>query len=246
MLIALLADIHANREALTACLADARARRCERLIFLGDLVGYGADPEWVVATVIAEVAAGAAVLLGNHDAAVGTRSDTMGATGQAVIEWTRVQLGSVHRGFLASLPLTLTEGDRLFVHADASAPSRWNYVTEPRDVTRSLRATEQRLTFCGHVHKPMVYSQAPSWQLTTFRPFTGVPVPLLPQRRWLAVLGSVGQPRDGNPAASYGVLDTTRGELTYLRVPYDVDTAAAKILEAGLPPFLADRLHEGR
>jgi len=82
--------------------------------------------------------------------------------------------------------------------------------------------------------------------MTTFQPITGAPVPLLRQRRWLAVLGSVGQPRDGNPAASYAMLDKERNELTYFRVPYDIDTAAAKIREAGLPDVLAERLRWGQ
>ncbi len=254
MLIALMADVHANREALEACLAHASARRVERCIFLGDYVGYGADPEWVVETIMGHVAKGGVAVLGNHDAAVGERGDTLGAPAQAAMDWTRVQLGAEQRAFLAGLPLTHEEEGRLFVHAEASAPKRWTYVTDSNDASRSIRATTCRATFCGHVHNPAIYNMSEMWQnmsdmwkLTAgFRPVAGIGVPLLPQRRWLCVLGSVGQPRDGNPASCYAILDTTKNEITYNRVPYDIEATAAKIRAAGLPEALADRLRTGR
>lgn len=245
MLIALLADVHANREALESCLAHAHARDAGRFIFLGDHVGYGADPEWAVDTIREYVSAGAVALLGNHDAAVDDRAGSMNATAQAAIEWTRGQLDPVQRRFLAGLPLTFEDEGSLFVHADATAPRRWLYVTEAGDAIRSMRATHHRMTFCGHVHRPAIYSLSAVLKLTTFRPVTGIAVPLLSQRRWLTVLGSVGQPRDGNPAASYAMLDTSRDEVTFFRVPYDVETTAAKIRMAGLPEMLADRLRSG-
>ena len=246
MLIALMADIHANREALEACLSHARAHRSQRWVFLGDHVNYGADPEWVVETIMDYVSAGAVALLGNHDAAVAERRSAMDGPALTAIEWTRVQLGAAQRTFLAGLPLTFEQDDTLFVHAEATAPRKWNYVTDREDAARSLRATECRISICGHVHKPATYNLSETGHLTAFQPITGAPLPLLRHRRWLAVLGSVGQPRDGNPAASYAMLDTERNELTYLRVPYDVDTAAAKIREAGLPDVLAERLRWGQ
>ena len=245
MLMALLADIHANREALEACLEDARNHDAERLVFLGDHVGYGADPEWVAETIREEVAAGGIALLGNHDAAVGGRDETMDSPAQTASDWTRVQLGAAPRAFLAGLPLTVETNGCLFVHSEAAAPKRWTYVMDSYDALRSLTATRCRLTFCGHVHRPAIYNLSATKKLTAFRPVTGVAVPLLPQRRWLCVLGSVGQPRDGNPAASYAMLDTDKSEITYLRVPYDIETAAAKILDAGLPESLAERLRFG-
>jgi diadenosine tetraphosphatase ApaH/serine/threonine PP2A family protein phosphatase len=245
MLIALLADVHANREALEGCLAHARARRAERFIFLGDHVGYGADPEWVVDTIREHVSAGAVALLGNHDVAASGGRESMNAMAEAAIEWTRGRLDTAQRRFLAALPLAFEADDCLFVHADASAPTRWYYVTEPEDAMRSMRATRCRMTFCGHVHRPAVYSLSDVLKMTTFRPVTGVPVPLLSHRRWFTVLGSVGQPRDGNPAAAYAMLDTGRSEVTFFRVPYDVETTAAKIRTAGLPEMLADRLRSG-
>src|SRR5215218_9377296 len=117
MLIALLADVHGNREALTACLADAERAGADRYVFLGDLVGYGADPAWVVDRTAEMVKAGAVAVLGNHDAAVLNPSETMSAAASAAIAWTRTRLDGAQRSFLAELPLTVEEGDRLFVHA---------------------------------------------------------------------------------------------------------------------------------
>ncbi len=252
MLIALMADIHANRGALEACLAHADARGVGRTVFLGDYVGYGADPEWVIGTLRRRVAAGDVALLGNHDAAVGGRAESMDSQARAAIEWTQGQLGPADRAFLAGLPPTLEEDGRLFVHADAVSPRSWTYVADAHDARRSMRAAASRITFCGHVHKPMLYSMSEiwdsvteMWKVVTFRPVAGSPIPLTSHRRWLAVVGSVGQPRDGNPAASYALFDSKRSEITYMRVPYDVETAAAKVLAAGLPPWLAERLRKG-
>jgi diadenosine tetraphosphatase ApaH/serine/threonine PP2A family protein phosphatase len=247
MRLALMADVHANREAFEACLADADARRADRLVLLGDHVNYGADPEWVVGTIMERVAKGTAVaLLGNHDAAVAGRSPAMDSPAESALEWTRNQLGADQRAFLAALPLTLEEGDCLFVHADASAPARWSYVTGAQDAMRSLKATRRRVTFCGHVHRPAVYNMSDTLRLVTFRPVAGVAVPLLPQRRWLAVIGSVGQPRDGNPAACWALVDTARAEITYHRVPYEIEEAAKKIRRAALPEMYAERLEWGQ
>ncbi len=251
MRIAFMADLHANREALEACLAHARAQEADRLVFLGDYVNYGADPEWVVATLMAHVEKGGIALRGNHDAAVGEWGGSMNSPAEVALEWTRNQLGPAHRAFLAGLPLTHQEDGFLCVHADASAPSKWSYVTDTEDAARSFRATTERLTLCGHVHKPALYNvpegpvAARAAKTTVFRPIAGVPVPLLPRRRWLAIVGSVGQPRDGNPAAAYALVDTVRAEITTLRVAYDIEAAAEKIRAAGLPAMLADRLTWG-
>jgi diadenosine tetraphosphatase ApaH/serine/threonine PP2A family protein phosphatase len=246
MLIALMADLHANREAFAACLDHAEGQGAHRLVFLGDAVGYGADPEWVTATVMDRVARGALALLGNHDeAAIGRGSGDMNPVAEAAIAWTRTRLSAEAAAFLASLPLEAEEEDRLYVHADASAPARWRYVLEAEDARRSLEATEAQATFCGHTHVPRLFGITAAAKLTGFTPVAGVPVPLLRPRQWLAVLGAVGQPRDGNPAACYGMLDTARAELTWVRVPYDAETAAEKIRAAGLPLRLAARLITG-
>ena len=245
MLIALLADIHANREALTACLVDAENAKVDRYIFLGDLVGYGADPDWVVDRIATMVEAGAVVVRGNHDAAVADPSEGMMAEALVAISWTRSRLDDPQKTFLANLPLTVEEGDRLFVHASACAPHTWIYISSAREAEQSLMATNCRLTFCGHTHSPALFHATAMTPAQHHLPAEGRPTPLLAQRRWLAVLGSVGQPRDNNPAACYGLFDDVHNRLTYVRVPYDADLAARKIRAVGLPENLAVRLTLG-
>lgn len=245
MLVALMTDIHGNREAFEACLEDATARGAGRYVFLGDYVGYGPDPGFVVDTVRAHVAAGALALMGNHDEAALGGDEGMNALARAAIAWTRQRLDPGQLEFLAGLPLTLTEGEFLYVHANAWAPGGWDYVTSSIEAERSLRRCRARATFCGHVHVCAVYQMAPGRPPTAFRPVPAVAIPLLGNRRWLAVIGAVGQPRDGDPAACYALLEPERGTLTYIRVPYDVEATAAKIRAAGLPSRLASRLVEG-
>jgi len=246
VLLAVFADIHANRQALAACLDDARSRGAERIVCLGDYVGYGADPEWVVETVMDLVDGGALAVRGNHDNAVGAPSESMNAEAQAAIEWTRGRLSATQRRFLAELPLELWDDDRLYVHSEASNPPRWRYVQNAADAARSIIATEAHAAFCGHIHRPALYSMSSTAKMTSFIPTADVPVQLLRGRRWLAVLGSVGQPRDGDRAAAFAMYDTTTEQITYCRVPYDVETAAQRIRDNGLPHWLADRLLVGR
>lgn len=246
MRLAILSDIHANRQAFSACLAEARRRGVDRMILLGDFVGYGGDPEWVVDTVMDLVAAGAMAIRGNHDEAVSSGGDSMNPYARLAIEWTRGRLDAAQRRFLAQLPLVIEEEDRLYVHSEASQPSRWHYVRSTPEAARSLSANRAHVTFCGHIHRPALYSMSATGKMTSFVPITDVPVQLLRGRQWLAVLGSVGQPRDGEPAASFAVFDTISCEITYCRVPYDIEAAAARIRDNGLPHLLADRLFEGR
>jgi len=240
-----MADIHANREAFEACLRDARARGVERFVFLGDYVGYGADPVWVVDTIMALVDQGAVAVLGNHDLGVSEPRESMSLAAETVMAWTRGQLGPAAREFLAHLPMRIEDGTRLYVHANVPADRRWTYVDGADAAGRALANSQAQSTFCGHVHKPALYGITATAKLVAFRPVTGVAVPLPAHRRWLSVLGSVGQPRDGDPAASYSLLDTERGELTFLRVPYDVEAAIAKLDAAGLSEALAVRLRKG-
>ena len=245
MWVGLFSDIHANREAFEATLAHAKRAGISRFIFLGDYVGYGADPGFAVDTVMREVEGGAVALLGNHDDAIANGTGGMNAVAADALDWTRLQLNSTQRDFLARLPLTFEDDRRFFVHASAHAPRHWDYVTSIESASRSFLATRAQATFCGHVHVPALFDLSPTGKITGFEPAQSVEIPLLAQRRWVAVLGSVGQPRDYNPAACYGALDVERNVLTYVRVPYDNETAARKIREAGLPEILSDRLIEG-
>ena len=244
-MIALLADIHGNREALTACLADAERRNADRYVFLGDLVGYGADPGWVVDRVMDYAGRGALAILGNHDSAAAGADESMNDSAQLAIEWTRRQLSAAQRGFLENLPVSIEDGARLYVHASAYQPREWHYVLDSHSARESIGATPAHQTFCGHVHVPALYHLSLTGKLIEFTPTAGMAIPLLKGRRWLAVLGAVGQPRDHNPAACYALLDETQNTLTYIRTPYDVASAARKIREAGLPAVLAARIEQG-
>lgn len=247
MLIAILTDIHANREALTACLAHAKERNAQRYAFLGDLVGYGADPAWVVDTVMEHVADGAIVVQGNHDVAVTQApSKHMNAQAREVIEWTRSQLNATQLAFLDKLPLTQEMNNCLFVHATAAEPKSWEYITGVLEAIKSMHATRCRITFAGHVHEPALYNLSPTGKVSSFVPTGDSSIPLGTQRRWLVLPGSVGQPRDGNPAACYALYDDATHELIYFRVPYDYEAAADKIRKAGLPQSIGSRLELGR
>ena len=245
MLLAVFADIHANRQAFSACLDFARARGAERIICLGDVVGYGADPEWTVEKVMDLVEHGAIAVRGNHDSAIGTATLSMNAEAQAAIEWTRGRLSAAQRRFLAELPLAVQEDDRLYVHSEASHPAKWRYVQTTSDAARSIAATTARITFCGHIHVPALYSMSAVAKMTSFVPTSGVPVQLLSGRHWLAVLGSVGQPRDYDNRASYTLYDSERKRFEFKRVEYDIETAADKVLRAKLERNFAHRLFIG-
>jgi len=246
VLIAIFTDIHGNREALEACLARARHHPIDRYVFLGDLVGYGADPGFVIDTVQDFASRGAIALLGNHDSAAIGNAENMNDVATLAIEWTRQQLNDDQRNFLKRLPLIAEDSDRLYVHASAATPASWDYVLDERGASRSLMATQAVVTFCGHTHLPALFFMTAAAKIGSFEPGAGVAMPLNPQRRWVAVIGAVGQPRDRNSAACYALYDDGPRTLTYMRVPYDVNTAAQKIRDAGLPSFLAARLALGR
>ncbi|MFO1033399.1 MAG: metallophosphoesterase family protein [Hyphomicrobiales bacterium] len=245
MRLALFADIHANATALEAVLAHAGRQNISRHVFLGDLVGYGPDPVEVCTRVADFVAAGAIAVMGNHDEAAVTGTGQMNPTAAAAIAWTHQKLRPADRDFLSRLPMTAEVEDVLLVHAEASRPGAWNYVTNREEAGVSLRKTAQRVTFCGHVHKPALYYAAAGGTPSSHVPAAGMEVPLTGPRQWLMVCGAVGQPRDGNPAACYTVYDTATRLMTMHRVPYDTEGVAARIRAEGLPESLAVRLTKG-
>jgi diadenosine tetraphosphatase ApaH/serine/threonine PP2A family protein phosphatase len=246
MRIAILTDIHANREALQAVLADAGACAVDRFAILGDTVGYGPDPGWCLDKVADLVATGAICVKGNHDDAAVTGPDaSFRSDARAAILWTAAQLTATQKAFLATLPMRHSEEDVLYVHASAHSPADWIYVTGAQKAMASFRVCTERLIVCGHVHVPalMHCDRGGDVRQSAF-PF-GKPIPLLRSRRWLAVVGSVGQPRDGSPLAGYAILDLTTNELTFRRVPYDTAATVQKLRAAGLPEALALRLIQG-
>lgn len=187
------------------------------------------------------------MVLGNHDEAVSIKIPDMTMCEEAryAVDWTRSHINSAQSKFLERLPLTAEQSDRLYVHANAWAPGGWEYITSVAEAKQSLAATPCRLTFCGHLHDPALYNQGAAGKVMPFTPIPGVDIPLGSRRRWLVVLGSVGQPRDRNPAACYTLYDSDRNLLTYFRVPFDVEAAAGKIRVAGLPDWLGTRLAMG-
>ncbi|MEH6435660.1 metallophosphoesterase family protein [Massilia sp. DD77] len=246
MRLAILTDLHANREALEACLAHAGRQRADQYAFLGDLVGYGGDPGWVVDTVMEHVARGALAVQGNHDYAA-THAERPGMQLEALqaLEWTRAQLSPEQKDFLARLPLMQQYGDALLVHASAWRPEKWEYVTGPEQAARSLGATASRLVFSGHVHVPALYRRADDGRMGSHLPAAGSSIVLDPRHRYLAIVGAAGQPRDADNAACYALFDDATRELCFYRVAYDHGAAARKVIAAGLPLVFAMRLIEG-
>jgi diadenosine tetraphosphatase ApaH/serine/threonine PP2A family protein phosphatase len=246
MRLALLTDIHANREALNACLAHARQQHADQYAFLGDLVGYGADPGWVVDTVMDHVARGALAVQGNHDeAATRETRPQMHAEAREAVEWTRGQLDEAQLAFLAGLPLTRQLGNLLFAHASAHEPARWEYVSGPVEAERCLRAARSRMVFCGHMHAPALFRRADDGRMGSLTPEAGQCIALQPQHQYLVIPGAVGQPRDNNNAACYAIYDDEARAISYFRVPYDHGAAARRVIAAGLPIVFAMRLVEG-
>lgn len=245
MVLALLADIHSNLEALRSCLAHAQARGAGRYAFLGDLVGYGADPAAVLDIVAEHAARGALVVKGNHDEAVAGNGGYLNESAAAAIAWTRGVLGAPHRAFLESLPLCIREDAACLVHASAAAPERWDYVDSAGAAEKSARAAARPYTFSGHVHQQVLYGSDAQGRMIAFQPAAGVEIPISPRRSWLAIAGSVGQPRDGDAAACYALADLDAKSITFHRVAYDNYAAARKVRAAGLPEILAYRLERG-
>lgn len=247
MKLALLADLHSNLEAVEACIEQARRRGVERFVFIGDLVGYNADPVAVVELVQRLIRdEGAIAIKGNHDAAAaGEVSDRMNDAAAVAIDWTRRQLSAEQTGFLSKLPLTARDDRILFVHASAAAPERWGYIHDGLRASVSLEASNATYVFSGHVHDPVLYYMGTDKKPQPFYPANGIPIPVGRHRQWLAIVGSCGQPRDGNPDACFAMMDTGLNMLTFYRVPYDHAAAAQKVRKAGLPEEFARRLETG-
>jgi diadenosine tetraphosphatase ApaH/serine/threonine PP2A family protein phosphatase len=246
MLTAILTDIHANRHALTACLDHAKQHHAKKYAFLGDFVGYGADPAWVIDTVSSFVKQGAIAVMGNHDHAIlhdpGKR---MHLEAREVIDWTRGQLNHAQLDFLRTLPMSVSRDGILYVHASADMPETWGYITDTSEAAKSMKATSDRIIFSGHVHMPALYRTAEDGKVGAQLPTPGKINLLRPQHQYLALPGSVGQPRDNNPMSCYALFNDQTRELTYFRVPYDISGAARRVIETGLPIVFAMRLIEG-
>ena len=240
---AILSDIHSNLEALQACVAHAREQGATHFACLGDCVGYGADP--VPTLDLLRTLPHLLMIRGNHDEAL-FQDDVIDVPGiRQALDWTCTQLAPVHCDLLEHAPYVRMLGEATYAHASAHEPQAWAYLRQPEQIRDCLAATNARVTFIGHVHVPMVFYLTAGDTLREHNPESGVAVPLSPSCRYVINVGSVGQPRDGNTAASYALLDTSAQTLTFFRAPYDWKATAAKMRAAGLPERLAQRLAHG-
>jgi len=239
--IAILADIHSNLEALEAVLAALGRTRIDRYVCVGDVVGYGADPAACVARVreVCDL-----VIAGNHDWAVADRlsMEFFNAYAREAIVWTRRQLLAEDMTWLHDLPLRQDiEGVATLVHSTLHNPMAFDYLLTSYDAHLSMAVLELPLCFVGHSHIPITFMEKGGLGFTF-----ADNIDLSKVDKAIVNPGSIGQPRDENPAAAYGILDTVKRRVTLHRVPYDVQAAAKKIEQAGLPRVLADRLHVGK
>jgi predicted phosphodiesterase len=233
-------DIHGNREALEAVLADMSSQRIERFVCTGDIVGYGASPGECLQMVreIADV-----VIAGNHDHAVAEKLniDFFNSYARDAVIWTRRHIEQEDREFLYELPLVHQDCSYTVVHGTLNYPQMFDYIQTSYDAYLSLELLQTPVCFLGHSHVPITFYQAESIGLTMDRELK-----IQNGRKYLINVGSVGQPRDENPLAAYAVFDDETMEVEVRRVEYDVDAASRKILEAQLPSILAERLFYGR
>ncbi len=241
MKYAVLADIHGNREALEAVLEAVQGRGAERYLCLGDLVGYGPDPEWCIQT-LQEL--GAATVRGNHDAAVTDprQLKKLNDNARAAILWTAPRLPPGDLEYLRGLPLVGEEAGAVLFHGTLTDPASWKYVFTPEDARPSLGRLEGDLGFFGHSHRPGFFRLRGGEVI--FSP--GGKIRPAPGERVLVNPGSVGQPRDRDRRASFAVYDRETGSIEIVRVEYPVKRTQKKIRAAGLPAWLAERLVLGR
>ena len=240
MRIAILADIHSNLEALEAVLESLRGESIDRYLSTGDIVGYGADPEICVAKMRA---LDPVIVAGNHDWAVAGRLDLefFNSYARDAILWTRGRLDPDATAWLGSLPLTRKLGEITLVHATLNGPENFDYLLTAYDAHLSLEILDTPVCFVGHSHVPVTFAQNGSVTFSFASEFA-----LDDVAKAIVNAGSVGQPRDGNPEASFGIYDTETRVVEVRRVPYDIATATRKILAAGLPSVLAERLWLGK
>ena len=242
-----LSDIHGNLEALDACLADARQRGFDTTLVLGDLVGYGADPNTVIARVRA--LAPRAIVRGNHDKVASGIEPPEGfnAVARAAVEWTLAALTPENRTWLADLPRGPVAVDDLVEICHGTPFDEDAYVFDETDALRALATSSRPLCLYGHTHNPATFSLAN--QTLDHPPRTDravVHLQLKQNVKYLVNPGAVGQPRDGNPKAAYAIVDTTARDVELVRVEYDIGAAQGKVIDAGLPELLARRLTAGR
>ena len=242
-----LTDIHANLEALEACLADARDRRCEQTLVLGDLVGYGADPNGVIDRVLALKPT--AIVRGNHDkVACGLeQAEGFNAVAKSAAKWTLDVLQPAHREWLAALPEGPIDVDEVVEICHGSPFDEDAYIFDELDAVRALKTSHRPLCLFGHTHYPITFElSAEAFDSVGSSSAEEAQIQMREGCKYLINPGSVGQPRDGDPRAAYAIVDTVERRVELYRAKYRVDEAQSKIVDAGLPEVLAQRLAVGR
>ncbi len=242
MKLALISDIHANLEALTAVLDHCTEQGAKRVLCLGDVIGYGANPIECLDLVAQRCEV---TLMGNHEyAALGLVStESYNEVARATTEWTRALLDDTKREALADLPLDHSDGDMYFVHASPFEPDRWHYIVSPESALLAFQHLDQRLCFLGHSHVPMVFEENPSGLPYCYPAESFV---IHDEKRYVVNIGSVGQPRDNDPRASYAIVDLEAREVLFHRVAYDISLTQQRMAQADLPEPLISRLAVGR
>ncbi len=242
MRIAVISDIHANLEALQAVLSLLGRLRVDRYVCLGDFVGYGANPGEVInlLRVMCDTA-----IMGNHDAAICGQMNFDHYYGEAreVLLWTKEAMPDDARRYLSELPYFRVEGDICWVHGSPVDPADFHYVYTLEQASGLVRHYDnlKSITFVGHSHLRRIYEIYPDHALEiNVDNFT-----MQESRKYVVAVGSVGQPRDYDPRAAFVVFDSGERRVEFYRVPYDIDKAAEKIINAGLPEFFASRLYSG-
>ncbi len=240
MRFAVFSDIHANLEALEAVIADARERKCTHFVCLGDVVGYNANPHECVERV-REM--DCPIVKGNHDeqASLPKSSNDFNELAEQAIEWTRGNLTEQDKKWLRGLQLQKQVRDFTIVHATLDTPAQWGYVFNNLDAAASFTYQHTTVCFFGHTHMPMVFIRDDGVRRERIEH-----VRIEPTKKYFINTGSVGQPRDGNWRAAYCIYDIENNIVQQLRVKYDLAAAQKKIIKAGLPQLLAERLAIGR
>jgi len=240
MRYAIFGDIHGNTEALSAVFADSVNGCVDRYLCLGDVVGYGAEPEKCIAELRSR---GIETVLGNHDSAAvnDTPLDYFNDYAKEAIVWTAEKLTEDEKGYLRRLPITGGDAGFTIVHSSLASPKEWGYIIDLMSARRCFELLTGQLCFIGHSHVPVIFEERDS--ITWHR---ACDMPLEEDSRYIINVGSVGQPRDGDHRASYGIFDAAKMRFEIRRVPYDVRKTQDKIISAGLPKFLALRLGVGR
>ena len=240
MRFAIFSDTHSNLEALEAVLADARERRCTHFVCLGDIVGYNANPHECVER-IREL--DCPTVKGNHDeqASLPLSTSDFNELAERAIQWTRDHLTEEDKQWLRALPLQKKVRDFTIVHATLDTPAQWGYVFNNLDAAASFTYQHTTACFFGHTHVPMVFIRDEGVRREWIDH-----IRIEPTKKYLINMGSVGQPRDGNWRAAYCIYDIENNLVEQLRVKYDLAVAQQKIIKAGLPRLLAERLALGR